>query len=322
MTNKERYQRLCETEGTSIPLFLQFWWMDAVSHGKRWDVALAYAKDGSIAGALPYLIGEKLGMRYILQPQLTPYNGPWYNYNALSADRPVTEFRRLNFERSVAQQLISDIEGLRLSCYSQCFSPSVTNWQPFYEQGYSQSTRYTYCIPDLSDIDRVFAGFIDDRKKKIRQWETSVSLEICDDAQWFADFHTRYWQEKGQQDLMSQDFIVRLCTAAINRNSGVIFRLRDDSDTCVAAAFMPYDANAAYLLQTAHLLNYRHNELVVLLIWKALQWFSTRTKSFDFEGSMTSGGSYFNQSFGAIQVPFFQVTKYSNPLIRWWVERK
>ena len=70
MDSKEKYRELCEAEGSRIPLFQQYWWMETVCAGKRWDVLLS-ERDGVIEGALPYLIGKKLGLRYILQPQLT-----------------------------------------------------------------------------------------------------------------------------------------------------------------------------------------------------------------------------------------------------------
>ena len=85
MNNKETYKHLCETEGCAIPLFLQYWWMDTVCSGKQWDVALARDTQGHITAAMPYLIGSKMGLRYVLQPQLTQYNGPWYRPDA---DRP------------------------------------------------------------------------------------------------------------------------------------------------------------------------------------------------------------------------------------------
>ena len=62
MTNKERYRQLCETVGSQIPLFQQYWWMETVCAGKEWDVLLS-ERDRVIEGALPYLIGRKFGLR-------------------------------------------------------------------------------------------------------------------------------------------------------------------------------------------------------------------------------------------------------------------
>lgn len=294
--------------------------MDAVCQGKQWDVALAYGKDGRIAGALPYLLGRKGVLRYILQPQLTQYNGPWYNYGLIAGKGEPSVFDRLQFEQEVAEQLVASLKQLRLVFYSQCFSPSVTNWQPFYEHGYSQTTRYTYRIEDISDPQRVFADFIPKRQRKILKWQSSVSVDVTDDADWFASYHSKYWQSKGQNELLPHSLMVRLCQTAMARNAGVIFRLRSEDGHPVAAAFMPYDSHAAYLLQSAYSLEHYHNAHVILLIWNAIQWLSSRTRSFDFEGSMIPGVAYFNRTFGAVPIPYFQITKYSNGLVRRMVE--
>ena len=45
--NKEKYKQLCEAEGSRIPLFQQYWWMETVCEGKQWDVLLSQ-RDGRI----------------------------------------------------------------------------------------------------------------------------------------------------------------------------------------------------------------------------------------------------------------------------------
>ena len=50
--------------------------MEAVCEDKQWDVLL-YENNGTIMGAMPFLYGKKFGIKYILQPQLTPWSGPW-----------------------------------------------------------------------------------------------------------------------------------------------------------------------------------------------------------------------------------------------------
>ncbi len=324
MTNKERYYHLCEAEEYDIPLFLQYWWMDLVCHGKQWDVALSVGSTGEVLGAMPYLIGSKMGMRYVLQPQLTQYNGPWYNYASLrhGSDEAVSEYQRLGFEKRTAADLIAQISALRLSCFCQCFSPEITNWQPFYEQGFSQTTRYTYRINDISDSQRVFAAFTDKRRQKILRADSCTSLSESVDAEWFADFHIAYWRSKGQSDLLPRQFMVGLCREAISRHAGAILRLCDEEEKVLAAIFVVFDKRCAYLLLSANSVEQYRNENMSILIWKALQWLSSKCRAFDFEGSMIPGKEQFNRSFGAIQTPFFQVSRYSNPLIEWIVKHK
>ena len=57
MTNKERYQQLCDAE-PSICVYDQPWWMDAVCGAENWDVLL-YEKKGNLLGAMPYYVKSR-----------------------------------------------------------------------------------------------------------------------------------------------------------------------------------------------------------------------------------------------------------------------
>ena len=308
---------MCETEGVYIPLFLQYWWMDAVCADKRWDVALAYDDAGGITAVMPYLKGCRVGMRYILPPQLTPFTGPWYRYPSAA----LSERERLDFEEHAAQQLLDNIDRQHASVFIQCFSPQITNWLPFYHRGYKQTTRYTYRIDDISDTQCVFDMLTPHRRRKIRQWDGQVAFDVLssEDAAWFADFHAAYWRAKGQRDLLPRELMVRLMASAISRDAGVVLRLMDGSGEVVAAAFAVYDDLCAYLLQSALAPSRHRNGHKEVLLWKLIEWLSPHTKAFDFEGSMVKSIEYFNRSFGTRQVPYFQIERYSNILIEWYM---
>lgn len=60
-----------------MPVFVQYWWLDAVSVGKDWDVLLVHEDDETkpIIAAMPYEYCKMLWGR-IAQPQeMTPYGG-------------------------------------------------------------------------------------------------------------------------------------------------------------------------------------------------------------------------------------------------------
>ncbi len=310
VTNKEKYKEICEREGLNIPLFMQFWWMETVCKGKKWDVALAYDGD-RLAGAMPYLFGKKLGMTYILQPQLTQYSGPVYFYPE------GCEAARLDFEKKTAQKLIEQINTLKPACFIQNFSSAITNWLPFYWAGFHQTTRYTYRLEDISDPQALFENFDrEKRQRKIRRYEDTTTVRFDMSAEEFARFHNRYWQSKGQRDLLSEEFITRVCSTAVARGNGVIGGLYDEEGRLLMVRFVAYDSRCAYSLMSANDSNLHRSGHSETLMWKMLQYLSDKTKSFDFEGSMDEGVEYFYRSFGATQTPYFQIYKYSNPLIK------
>lgn len=318
MTNKEKYKILCETEGSLIPLFLHYWWMEAVCQGKQWDVALAYAKGrnsngnpSDIVGALPYHIGSKGCFRYVIQPQLTQFNGPWFR----------EDYASLSQQKYVCDQLIDHLQGLRLAYFDQHFSPRITNWLPFYWRQFKQTTRYTYRIPDIRNLDAVFDAFDrDKRQKPIRKIQDQLKVEQSLSVAEFADFHHRYWASRGQKDLLSKDFICRICQTAIDHRQGAIFALRNEQHELQAARFVVWDQNGAYALLSALNPQGHDGGASPLLFWRIMQYLSQHVVdkdnpfAFDFEGSMDSGIEYSYRLYGAEQTPFFRITKSNNLL--------
>lgn len=311
MTNKEKYKILCETEGASIPLFLQYWWLEVVCQGKNWDVILAYGRDADrVDAALPYLIGSRLGMRYVLQPQLTQFSGPWFR-----PDVSRTENQRLEFEKQMSDILIAELEKLKLSYYQQNFSPSVTNWLPFYWAGYTQTTRYTYRIPDISDEISVFAHFDKGRRQKpINRLQNRYTPVEDITPEEFAVFHEEYWRSRGQKDLLTKDFIVRVIEASLKRKQGLLMGLKDEEGVLRAARFVVFDDRSAYSLLSALHPQHHENGTSPLLFWLLIKRLSGRTRAFDFEGSMDQGIEQSYRLYGALQTPYFQVAKRNSVL--------
>lgn len=309
-----------------MPLFQQFWWMEAVCAGKQWDVALA--KDGdTILGAIPYHLVCRLGFTFVLQPQLTQFLGPVY-FDGLSAPckenntRPqnavdtLSDSHRLDFEKQVATELISQLEAIKPSAILIHTSPQITNWLPFYWQGYRQTTRYTYRIPDISNLDAVFAAFDKEkRQRKIIKTEKQTTVRFDMSPSDFAAFHNSYWLSKGSKDLLSEEFIVRVCTAALSRGQGVIGSLHDENGKLLSARFVAFDNHSAYALMSASDSQLHRSGHSETLMWALIKHLSGKTQAFDFEGSMDEGIEYFYRSFGAVQTPYFVLSKYRSSLV-------
>lgn len=270
--------------------------MEAVCADKQWDVLLATDKGGAIVAALPYLIGSKLGLRYVVQPQLTQSGGPWF--------RPDT----MDNEMQAARQLIDQLKRLHLAYYQQNFSPLVTNWLPFYWAGYRQTTRYTYRIPDISDPQQVFARFdASRRQRQIHRLEGKLHPIDVTPRQ-FVDFHIDYWQSRGRKDLLSDRFMLRIIQTATERRQGLLMGLADDEGTLQGARFVVYDDRCAYSLLSA--LRPGHpNGTSAMLFWQIINRLSGTTQAFDFEGSMDQGIELSYRLYGATQIPYFRISK-------------
>ena len=311
MTNKERYKILCDEQGANIPLFQQYWWMEAVCCGKQWDVIIV-EKRGEIVAAMPYLIGKRWGMKYILQPQLTQYNGIWYKPQDFK-----TLNQRRDFEKWAASKVIKQLESIGVAYYQQNFSPQFTNWLPFYWQGFKQTTRYTYRINNIKNTEKVFRNF--DRKhrqKPILQLVDSLKVVWDITPGDFYDFHDEYWKSRGRKDLLSKEFTMRICNAAIARNQGFIIGLRDGEGTLVAARFVVYDTECAYSLMSVLNPKSHPNGASPMLFWEAIKHLADKTKAFDFEGSMEQGIEYSYRLYGAVQTQYFAIEKCNSRMFQ------
>ena len=165
MTSKEAYILFSE-QTPELPLFLQPWWLDAVTQpdGKKWEVLLARNKNGEIEAVMPFVLGSKFGMRYALTPQLTQYTGVWI---VDKEGESVTD--RLSREKKLQNDLIQQLDALHLHYFDVKFPLSYQYWSPFYWAGYRQETHYTYRIENLRDMERVFAEFDYAKQKQIRK---------------------------------------------------------------------------------------------------------------------------------------------------------
>ena len=274
--------------------------MEAVCEGKRWDVALAFDSRGEVSAALPYLYGSRWGLRYVLQPQLTQYNGPWYRPDA---DR-----------QDAARQLQRHLDGLRLALFHQNAAPqlgALPEWD-----GYEQSSRVTYRIEDISDPQRVFEAFDKSRRQRqIRRAEKVLTVNEDVTPEQFARFHAAYWQRRGEKDLLSQEFIIRIIRHTLRRGQGILLGLDDSQGSLQAARFVAYDGNCAYSLLSA-LGDGHPNGASPLLFWEILKRLSGRCASFDFEGSMDPGIALSYSLYGARPTTYLQLTRCRIPLLR------
>jgi hypothetical protein len=172
--NKPTYANLCKA--ANLPLFHRPWYLDAACGPERWEVALAFDGGGEAVGAMPYYLTRYYGLRVVRMPPLAPRLGPWMVYPERLADSPGG---RQIFEKQVLAELIGQLP--RAVYFLQNCHYGFTNWLPFYWEGFRQTTRYSYILNDLSDLDRIYAGFTSALRNNIRKAAPEVEIARSDD---------------------------------------------------------------------------------------------------------------------------------------------
>ena len=312
MTNKERYVELCTSEPT-ICVYDQPWWMDAVCGEENWDVLL-YERNGEIVGALPYYVKRKFGLHYITQPIFTQHNGVWIKY----PEQQKYE-KRLSYEKEIMSALIAQLDALPVCFYQQNHSPRVTNWLPFYWNGFQQSTHYTYCLPckttPLAEIEKAYASVIRYDAKKAQE---HVQIEESDDIDTLYALMEKTFSRQGQSVRCSLDFLRRLDACCKEHSARKIYLARTKEGVYICGIFLLYDANNVYYLLSGTDTAYRKLNALSLLLKTAIQFAAETNRDFDFEGSMVEPIEDYFRKFGGTQTPYFLIQKIftQNPVLK------
>jgi lipid II:glycine glycyltransferase (peptidoglycan interpeptide bridge formation enzyme) len=282
-------------------IFQKAWWLDAVAPGK-WEAAKVKQGDDTIA-RWPYVIEKKRGYVILTQPPLTQTVGPWLRPSKAKYAKMLAE------QKDLMNALIDQLPPF--DYFSQNFHYSITNWLPFYWQGFSQTTRYTYVIDDLSDLNKVWDGFLPNIRTDIKKAQNRFGVEVCTDLEvdTFIDVNELTFMRQGQKLYYSRDFIRRVDNACVENNARKIFFGRDKEGKIHAAVYVIWDENSAYYLMGGGDPELRNSGATSLCIWEAIKFASGITKKFDFEGSMVEPIERFFRAFGAKQVPYFSLSK-------------
>ncbi len=307
MGEQAAYRELCAS-GPSIPLFQQAWWLDATC-GQEWDVVLV-RKGQEIHAALPFRRRSRRGFTVLSQPALTQFLGPWLR------DTGAKKANDYSRQKDLMTELIEALPDH--AHYTQSWSPAVTNWLPFYWKGFSQTTAYTYVLPDLTDADRIWKGLRENIRREIRRAENRAGISVSSEASLedFIALNAMTFARQEKDLPYTPDYVRRLDAACTDHGCRRIFIARDGEGRAHSAAYLVWDAQNAYYLMGGSDPELRNSGAMSLCMWEAIRFAAGVTKRFDFEGSMIEPVERFFRSFGAEQVPYFRVTRTPSHLLR------
>lgn len=313
MTDKEQYRELCANE-SSIPIYSRDWWLDCVCGENKWDVLLYFSDRGSdaIEAAFPFYVPYKKG---IMMPAFTQTMGIWFN--------PI--FEKENYSKNLLRkQNICDQLIRRLPehiYFIQNFHHLFTDWLPFYWKGYAQTTRYTYILPDIRNIGEIEKNRNSNIRRNIDKALTKYQMEIKTHlpADLFLEINAKTY-ERQKEKAYQPKMLRRLIETAYSRNQGNTWGAFDKDGQLHAAVFVVWQENCAYYITGGSDQIGRASGAHLLALWEAIREVSNISASFDFEGSMIPGVERVFRSFGAIQKPYFTISKGKRPRVREIVE--
>jgi len=307
ITDKEQYRELCAS-ASSIPIFSRDWWLDCVCGESQWDVLLYHSNEKTIEAAFPFYMPYK---KEIMMPAFTQTMGIWFN--------PL--FEKDNYSKNLLRkQIICEKLIQRLpkhSYFIQNFHHLFTDWLPFYWKDYHQTTRYTYILPDIGNIPEIEKKRSYDIRKARTRYQMKIKTQLTQEQ--FLDIYAKTYERQGKKSYRP-DILYRLIETACSRNQGNTWGAFDQDGQLHAAVFVVWQESCAYYIAGGSDPIGRKSGAHLLVLSEAIREVSNFSASFDFEGSMMPGVESVFRSFGAIQKPYFTISKGNRTRIRRFLE--
>lgn len=306
MTIKDKYHLLCSTSPT-LPLFSLDWWLDITCGPENWTVLLVEEKERILA-ALPLYIPAP---GIVSMPPFTQTMGPWFAPE--SEDTKYT--KALGKRQDLCKQFTKQLRSFRH--FLQNFNYRITDWLPFYWEGYQQTTRYTYLLQDIKNQEVLWDNMSANIRRNITKARDKHRITVKKGIPVEAFLQIQEQTFERQQKKMWEDsrILAGLIIASRERGQGDLWGGYDEEGRLHAAAFVVWQGNSAYYLGGGGDPALRDSGAQSLILWECIRYASQYTDTFDFEGSMLPGVERFFREFGAIQTPFFTITKGKLSLI-------
>ena len=298
--DKERYRKLCKEED-SLPLFSRDWWLDAACGKLKWD-ALIVEKNGGVVSAMPLFTPLK---GIAMMPVYTQTMGPW-----LRPEAPDAKYTHSLSRRQTILKLL--VEALKdYPRFAQNFNYKITDWLPFYWDGYRQTTRYTYILSNIDDDNALWEGMSANTRRNILKARDRQGIIVRKGipTRDFIKIQTMTFRRQHLSAPRKPKRLFKLIAACRKYRQGDIWGAYDEEGRLHAVAFIAWQDSSAYYIAGGADPSLRSSGAQSLLMWECIRFVSQYTSTFDFEGSMLPGVERFFREFGAIQTPYFAITK-------------
>lgn len=302
---RERYDELVAASPQGS-VFATSWWLDAVAAG-RWRAHLL-EEGGAAVAAWPTVVRRTRWGDVHEGAPLTPFLGPLFRPEASERARRANEVKRL-------EELLEAI-GRAAHVEARC-NPAFDYWTPLSWHGFTQTTRYTWRLPRLDDLEEIFGGVRENIRREIRKAQKrGVSVEEGT-LEAFEEIHrgTAAHQEivgfeRGAEALRAIE------AAAGARGARRILLARDGDGRVHAAGYFVRDERWVYYLIGGSDPGLRTSGAASLVLWKGIEYAAEQGLGFDFEGSMIRGVERFFRAFAGVPVPYSVIRKTPSRTLR------
>ena len=311
---KEEYRAFCERGEHDIQLFALPWYLDAVCDSPDdWQV-ITYKENGKIIAAFPFQYKKgKRGWWTISNPWQAPRLGIWIDYGNRESNA-----KRETLENTITEFVIQNLPYFDAFCIS--FDARYRNRRKFYENGFSQETRYSYVILDEQVSSNYLQTVSKHRRKAIERAKDLFSIKCSDaleDIDEYWNFFIYSYELRERKPAYSEEKAKRLFQEVLLKKHGRLYFAKDCENGTCAQCIVFYDSRRYYAMYgTFH--PTKSDSARELLTYQAIQDCAQDGKDYDFEGSMIPGVAQYDREFNAELEPYFVISKYS-PRMKFYI---
>lgn len=276
-------------------------WLNLVAKG-CWHEAIV-EDNGETVARMAYFVKKNK----ICLPPLTQTLGIWMSPKVTEKKRGNTQ---LSAQKEIVAKLLAQIpQGLQVDIHLDSNNAYIL---PFRWHDFRIEPTFSYRLNDLSDLDLVYSGFNKTVVKNLKVATKKVYVEECKSAAVLQELQRKTFGKQNRKNPYDEELENAVVKCCIEQGCGkLLVAYENGTKTPCSFAFLLYDENRCYYLLGGSDPQYSKYCSQNLVLWEAIKFASTVSKSFDFEGSMIEGIENFFRQFGGEQVTNYRITKLS-----------
>ena len=244
-----------------------------------------------------------------LMPKLTAYLHIWIKDPTTSRRSHIYAYKQ-----RILKDLVNQLPSSNF--FDQNYDPGLDNWSPFFWEGYSQTTRYTFVYKDLSDPSRIFHEMESSARNHIRKAKSQLTLSEVPGKKDLHYFVEKSLSRQGKKFPVNKDELHSICQTINEHVSQKTIYARNAKGEAIAAlAYIIDNKKASYWLSGSDGSG-RKAGAPYFLLWEAIKDCAKQVNYFDFEGSMSPQIEPVFRSFGAERLPYYRIYKSKPKLLQ------
>jgi Acetyltransferase (GNAT) domain len=285
-------------------IFHYSWWLQNTA--EEFSILVIRNERGAVVAGMPLPRENRMGLRLLHSPHLTPYLGPVFDLSPFD-----NTCDRLHCMRSNGEALGRSIQSFDSIRYVA--GATAPDLQGFLWAGFRVNLGYTFRFPATHTPDQVTEGMtrthLQKLTKVLRLKLNVVRDEGIDDLIFL---NSKTFEKQGLKPVYSAEFLKRLWNAAHSQEKAHLYVAKTSDDKPVAALLTVNDKRSTYQIVSGVNPEFREIPGAYLVLWNALQDTLLAGRGFDFEGSSLRGVECFYRRWGAMAVPIWRLEKTSS----------